>query len=253
MEREFCALLVDNGNSRLKWAVLRGDRFISGSPVLTAGRIAQAELHRLWGELAPAPQRALIANVAGPVAAEQLCAFIRTRWRFEPEFVRSQATGFGVVSGYAQPEALGVDRWLALVAARNRYALPALIADCGTALTVDVIDSAGRHRGGLICPGLKLMAEALALRASGIGWTAWSGRREGLGDGTAAAVCLGARQAALGLIERTFRQQQSLYPGLRLLLTGGDAAELALGLEIPAQVVPDLVLEGLAVVARVIP
>jgi type III pantothenate kinase len=239
-------LLVDSGNSRLKWALYR--HYLVPGPALASRPLREEALEALWGALA-APARVLIANVAGKEVAEVLCAFIRSRWSLEPEFVRSQASGFGVVSGYLEPKTLGVDRWLGLVAARNRYFLPSLIADCGTALTLDVIDEAGRHKGGLICPGLKLMAETLVHQTSGIRLAEGSGFGS-LGDSTSAAVHLGARQAALGVIERTFRRQQKLHPKLSLLLTGGDAEALLPELEVQAHWVPDLVLEGLAVISR---
>lgn len=242
-------LLLDSGNSRLKWAVLSQGVIVPGPPLVTGGRISQADLDRIFDGLAT-PRRVWIANVAGQVVADKLHTWILSRWRVEPLFVRPQASGFGIINGYRRPETLGVDRWLALIAVRNRYSLPACIADCGTALTLDVVDESGRHLGGLICPGLTLMAEALVQKTAGIRHEVWHGQAEILGDHTAAAVCLGARQAALGLIERTFRQQQKAYPSLSLILTGGDAAELAPGLQVPAQLVPDLVLQGLAVISR---
>ncbi len=242
-------LLLDSGNSRLKWAVLSRGVIATGPPLVTGGKIIEADLDRLFDGLAT-PKRVWIANVAGQAVADKLLAWIRSRWQLEPYFVRPQAVGFGIVNGYRQPETLGVDRWLALIAVRNRYSLPACIADCGTALTLDVVDEAGRHLGGLICPGLTLMAETLMQKTAGIRLEAWHGQVEVLGDHTAAAVHLGARQAALGLIERTFRQQQQVHPQLCLILTGGDAAELAPRLQVPARLVPDLVLEGLAVVSR---
>ncbi|MFN3918756.1 MAG: type III pantothenate kinase [Methylohalobius sp.] len=250
MSHDFLELLVDSGNSRLKWGILRQGRLTPGPPLATAGRITETDLARLWGDLSATPRRVWIANVAGEQVAACLRAFVRARWQMEPEFVRPQAAGFGVINGYLRPETLGVDRWLALIAVRNRYALPACIADCGTALTVDLIDGSGRHLGGLICPGLKLMAEALTQKTAAVRLGAWSGQTEALGDHTVAAVHLGARQAALGLIERTFWQQQKHHPKLCLILTGGDAAELCPKLKVPAQLVPDLVLEGLAVISR---
>lgn len=242
-------LLLDSGNSRLKWATLKGGGIAAGPPLVTAGRIIEADLDRVFAGLTP-PRRVWIANVAGEAVTAKLRAWIYSRWQLEPHFVRPQACGFGVINGYRRPETLGVDRWLALIAVRNRYSLPALIADCGTALTLDAMDEAGRHLGGLICPGLALMAEALAKKTAGIRHGAWHGQAKALGDHTAAAVHLGARQAALGLIERTFQQQQKVYPHISLILTGGDAAELAPRLQVPAQLKPDLVLEGLAVVSR---
>ncbi|MCX8050168.1 MAG: type III pantothenate kinase, partial [Methylohalobius sp.] len=102
-------LLLDNGNSRLKWAVWRRKGEISpGSPLVTEGKIDLLDLERVFADL-PRPSRVLIANVVGPEAEEKLAAFVLGRWRLKPEFVCSQAQGFGVQIGYRKPESLGVD------------------------------------------------------------------------------------------------------------------------------------------------
>ena len=66
-----------------------------------------------------------------------------------------------MTSGYRDPERLGVDRWLALIAARERSKQPTVIVDAGSACTIDLLDSEGRHLGGYILPGLTAMGEAL--------------------------------------------------------------------------------------------
>lgn len=159
--------------------------------------------------------------------------------------------GFGVINGYQQPELLGVDRWLALIAVRHHHPLPAVIVDFGTALTLDVLDGDGRHRGGLICPGLNLMYQSLGNGTAGI---AIDGEKiEGdsiLGQSTRTAVRLGIHHAVLGMIERVMHKLQKEWPQLHVILTGGDADEVALRLSAPVHRVPDLVLKGLAVVSQ---
>ncbi|MBN2700026.1 MAG: type III pantothenate kinase [Methylothermaceae bacterium] len=244
-------LLVDCGNSRLKWGLLRADEIVSGVSLRSSNGITESDLNGIWADL-NTPRQVWIANVAGQMVADRLNAWSRTHWRITPHFVRPLAEGYGVVNGYRYPETLGVDRWLAMIAVRHRYTLPACIVDCGTALTLDVLDQTGRHRGGLICPGLALMAETLMQDTAGVRFETPAGgeRGSGLADHTGAAVYRGVRQAALGLIERTYDRYIQAEGPLSLVMTGGDAAELAPSLSVPLHLAPDLVLQGLAVVSR---
>ncbi len=241
-------LLVDSGNSRLKWALMEAGmsgpvRSVPGGRELTPARLDEA-----WAAL-PVPDSVWIANVAGDEAAACLRAWIHRRWRQEARFVRSQAQAHGVRNGYRDPARLGVDRWLALVAARHRHPLPACVVDCGTALTLDVLDADGRHHGGLICPGRALMRRSLVQGTAQV--EAAEVRTDAvLGDHTATAVALGVAAALSGLLETTLARLQRRWPGLQVLLTGGDAVWLARNLSRPARLAPDLVLQGLALVSR---
>lgn len=241
-------LLVDSGNSRLKWAVL--ERGVIGPARSAPGgrELTPAQLDRLWGEL-PVPDRVWIANVAGESVAACLERWLRSRWGKTGTFVCSQREACGVRSGYRDPRKLGVDRWLALIAARHHHPLPACIVDCGTALTLDVLDNDGRHHGGLICPGAALMRRSLGQGTAQV--EAEEHETDALlGDHTAAAVTLGVEAALAGLVERSLARLAPRWPDLHLVLTGGDAIRLARNLSRPAQLAPDLVLRGLALVSR---
>ena len=242
-------LLIDSGNSRLKWAlldhgVLQPGGSCDGGASLTADRLDQ-----IWGGL-PAPRRVWVANVAGQETCAVLKSWVEAHWQVSPSFVCAKAEGFGVINGYREPARLGVDRWLALVAARHHYPLPACIIDCGTALTLDVIDAKGRHQGGLICPGLDLMRLSLDQGTAAVKVDACQPESGLLGDSTAAAVTLGAQKALLGLVERSVRELNERWSSLHLILTGGGATWLASCLSLPVHLAPDLVLKGLAVVSR---
>ncbi len=242
-------LLVDSGNSRLKWALL--DRGMlqpggscAGGAALTADRLAA-----VWGGL-PVPERVWVANVAGAETAAGIRSWSENRWGCAPRFLSARAEGFGVTNGYREPERLGVDRWLALIAARHHYPLPACVVDCGTALTLDVVDEDGVHHGGLICPGAALMRRALVQGTADLRLDGEEPVSGLLGDGTVAAVALGVHQALLGFVEHSVRQLGKRWSPLNLILTGGGASRLAAGLSVPVQLAPDLVLKGLAVVSR---
>ncbi len=198
------ALLIDIGNSRVKWAFARGSRIESGEPFLTRPHEVHNDFLRFWSH-EPAPRQVMVANVAGAEIAAELEAWTLQRWRLAPGFAQSQAQAYGVSNGYESPEKLGVDRWVALVGARQIFKDPVCIADCGTAITLDVMDGRGRHLGGLIAPGLSLIRHALTQGTRGLKGVALQ-RPDELARETAAAIAGGALSAAAGLIERTWRK-----------------------------------------------
>jgi type III pantothenate kinase len=233
-------LLLDVGNTRVKWAWLE---YLEIAP---SGAVAHDATHRSWqGEIEAdghRPSRIVVANVAGPAFAAALTLWSRDHYAIEPEFIAARERLLGVTNGYLRPAALGVDRWLALIAAWRSAPRPTLVVNSGTALTVDTLDDAGRHCGGLIVPGVQMLAETRAPCAAGA--ELLPGRAlDGLPpDPVPLALAALADRA---LVE--FAAATGAAP--RLLLTGGDAQVLEPYLSEPAEIVPELVLTGLAIVA----
>ncbi len=243
-------LLIDCGNSRLKWACLDRGNLTAQQAMASGSQLSHEALDDVWGTLGLVPGEVWIANVAGDKVACLLLRWIESRWRMIPKFVASQGEGYGVTNGYEHPEKLGVDRWLALIGAFHHYPLPACIVDCGTALTLDVLDRQGRHRGGLICPGLRLMVQSLGRGTADVGFDVTALPNAILAAQTSTAVGLGVHHAAAGMIERVMRAMAADLPELHLILTGGDATEMASLIGGQAVVAPELVLRGLAEVCR---
>lgn len=243
------SLLVDIGNSRIKWGLSENGKLDAGRPFAVDESMLRNELDRRWGDL-PIPSAVVASNVAGPVIRELMEGWVRRRWGVRIRFVVPESHAFGVINGYEEPTALGVDRWVCLVAVRQSYPLPACVADCGTAITIDTLDVTGRHLGGLIAPGLTLMTQALAQRAQSL--RPVDGSYQGmLASNTGAAMLSGARHAGVGLIERTLREVEKILGSSPcLLLTGGDADTVAAELSVPLTLVPDLVLQGLLTITE---
>jgi type III pantothenate kinase len=236
--------LFDLGNSRLKCAPVRDGRIGEAIAIDHDGTAFAPG----WEQRLPARfDDAVVASVAAsPLAVELLDALTRRCARIS--LARTQAAFDGVRIAYAQPSRLGVDRFLALLAAHARETRPALVVGIGTALTIDLLDAGGLHRGGRIAPSPALMRAALHARAPQlpIEGGAW---RE-FADDTADALASGCDGAALGLIEGSLRAAATLLSEPpRLLLHGGGATALLprLGDAVHA---PALVLEGLARWAR---
>ncbi|HEY5789370.1 MAG TPA: type III pantothenate kinase [Gammaproteobacteria bacterium] len=246
-------LLVDLGNTRLKWATLARGKLQAGEPSVHAGEALGRLLSRAWAGL-PAPGAVVVSSVAGARRERQLRDWLRRRWQLEAEFLLPARRACGVVNAYPDPQRLGADRWAALLGARAAGLLPACVVDCGTAVTVDLLDAAGVHQGGLIVPGLRLAPASLT---GGTGQIAWSARAEvheaaapGFARNTLAALHDGALYQLVALLDRVYADSAArLAAPLHGLLTGGDAPRLLPLLRAGYSHRPDLVLEGLAAYA----
>ena len=236
-------LLVDSGNTRLKWAVMQDGELMT-SHALVNQQLTRHELIAAWKLLTP-PERLAIACVSKAPLLDLVRTVAVELWpSIDIIDIKSQARAFGVHNAYLQPEKLGVDRWLALVAVHNLYRQAACIVDCGTAITVDLIDADGKHQGGLISPGLTLMKKSLAAGTEALPFDKTS-HVAGPADFTAAAIYSGTLAAAVGLIEHVLSKQVN---PVSVILTGGDAELIAAQLASRPTVDIDLVLRGLAVV-----
>lgn len=232
-------LLIDWGNSRIKWARASGGRLSGASQAASL-----AELGAAWRALQP-PDEVLVSSVVGSADNAALTSLCRELWGLAPYFARTQADAHGVRIAYAEPEKLGVDRWLAMIAARRISSGPSLVVDCGTAVTLDALDADGVHQGGLIAPGLHMMWDALFSQTH-IPPEPPSGFSGELGKDTPECASAGALSAVCGLIERTHARLADRWGAqFRLILTGGDAARLTQQLSCPLDIRPLLVLDGL--------
>lgn len=249
-------LLLDAGNSRLKWAMLRNGHFEHGGSLDQSVDAIKEFASAAWGNL-DAPEAVLVANVAGEPLRRALNSWVKRRWKLTPEYVLATAEEFGIRNAYSEPARLGVDRWLALLAARELFDGALCVIDCGTALTVDVLAQDERHLGGLIIPGMQLMRDALTARAEGVRGQIDQATRAQvtlLGTDTGSAVAGGTLYAEVAFIDRIFADLRAeLGPKLRCVITGGDAQRLQPLLACKAHHEADLVLLGLARIARIRP
>jgi type III pantothenate kinase len=234
--------LFDLGNTRLKFA-----------PVLSGGEIGETvALAHVDGDIAalPLPQGAVaqVASVASVATTVGLLDGLARRFG-RVQIARTQAHCGQLRIAYAEPTRLGVDRFLSLLAAHRRDAIGVLVVAVGTALTIDLLDAGGLHRGGRIAPSPALMREALHARA--VQLPATGGRLVEFAADTDDALASGCEGAALALVERSLAEARRLLGATpALLLHGGGMASLLPHLP-QAIPVPGLVLEGLARWARI--
>jgi type III pantothenate kinase len=255
-------LLIDAGNTRLKYARLAGKRLGRVHAIDWSPRsLARATSRVLRGRF----ERVLVCSVAGAALERGLLRAARLSGNPRPHYIRSTRRSAGVRNGYAQTWRLGADRWVGMLGARALYPGRALcIVGIGTALTIDLLDAHGKHRGGLLVPGPTLMVDALLSNTAGIRRRAGSlsahnggARRSGwlaggslFGRSTRAGLLAGSAVACAALIERALREARMELRGRpKLLLAGGGVRQVAPLLRVPHARVDHLVLHGLALLA----
>jgi type III pantothenate kinase len=237
-------LLIDAGNSRIKWGVHDGRGWAARGAVPTAQANA---IGSDWKSL-EGIRNATASNVAGVLVAEDLQRACRERG-IALAIVRSQAAQLGVTNGYREPSQLGADRWAALIGAHHAVEGHKLVVTAGTALTIDALAADGRFLGGLIVPGAALMRRSLDRGTAGLRLS--EGAFADFPAATADAIATGAIDACVGAISRVAQRMHShgCPPG-RVVLSGGAAQEIAPHLPMAHAFHENLVLDGLALIAR---
>lgn len=245
-------LLVDVGNSRIKWAFQYEDQVSAGIRAEYDKLDFATLAHNTWDKM-EVPKRVLVSNVAGGGLKEQLSAWVSRRWRIGAEFLLAEKQAFGVTNAYTDPERLGADRWACLLAAHDQISGPVCIVDCGTAITIDVLSETGQHMGGLILPGIQTMQQSLVNNTAQIfvaNMEQYIGPLQ-LGRSTRQAVENGCFFSAVATIERVVgKVTEDFGTAVTTVITGGDADYIVPLLKTPVNHKPDFVLQGLVVVAR---
>jgi type III pantothenate kinase len=231
-------LAIDAGNSRIKWRITNDGQQIAQGAQLTA-KFLKGEALSL-SEI-QSVNEIRIASVAGDEVVDSLKRQLLSQFSVPIHFAMVSAAMGELCCAYEDPETLGVDRWLAIAAAYNKYSQPIMVVDAGSAITIDIIGPGGQHVGGYILPGLSLMHDALWKNTSDVR-VVGSGIEELWvpGKNTQQAVNKGCLLAAASAIESLASQ----FP-VRIVLTGGDAKIISQAMSLEADNHSNLVLDGL--------
>lgn len=241
-------LLMDLGNTRIKWVMAHSDSVGQAQALAWNGDVA-TDLDRALATCPP-PQGIWAASVVDGAREAVVEKIVHGRFGLSVTWVRTPAEACGVRNAYAQPASLGVDRFLGMVAAHAQGHDPCVLISCGTALVLDALQAGGRHLGGLIAPGPGLMQQAV-LGATAQVRPQSPGQLTDVAVSTADAVLSGSWQACAALTDRFVARTAGQLGGTpRLLLGGGDAHVLEPLLEHAVTIYPDAVLRGLMVWAE---
>ncbi|WP_409524605.1 type III pantothenate kinase [Nitrincola sp. MINF-07-Sa-05] len=227
---------MDIGNTFVKWRLRLPDGAVTDTQrsLIVSVDVLTDQLSELEGVTA-----VHLASVAGDVICDRVGELARERWGVRPKLAESQDCNDGLVNSYAEPGRMGVDRWLAMVALWQRERSAFCVVDCGSAITIDFVAADGRHEGGYILPGLRLMRESLLGNTARVGVESEQSGLEMLpGRHTSAAVHNGLNFVFHALGSTLSKR------GERVHVTGGDG-ERFVALSGIGQYSPDLVLDGL--------
>jgi type III pantothenate kinase len=238
-------LQLDVGNSGAKW------RLVEAGQVAQRGRFSLADPGTQAAVLACAPRLDAIwvASVADPAADEALSRLLEERWGVQPWFARSTGAFGTLRNSYARPERMGVDRWLAMIGAREHIDGRLCVVDAGSALTIDMVAADGQHEGGYILPGPALMERALLLDTDRVRFDDPVGYALAPGHSTAEAVRHGIALAQAGAVALALERAGAADPP-SLVFCGGAGEILMQLLDRGGTWAPDLVFEGLERVAE---
>lgn len=233
-------LEIDIGNTRLKWR-------LHSAAGLYQGVLDNSDIGLLPGVLSqyPMPLRVAVSCVA---KADLLAAVedMASVWGASLLLAVTRKKQCGVTCGYLEPRQMGVDRWLAVIAAYNMVRQACVVVDAGSAITIDLVDDAGLHLGGYIVPGFYKMRQCLYQQTSRVKvaeLVSPSPAALNAGVNTAEAVSHGLYGMVEGLLRRARQQLAVVQPPV--IITGGDAAVIR-QLGVSGVIKEDLVLDGLA-------
>lgn len=239
-------LYIDQGNTALKW------QLVDQGVLLNRGRVENTlDLNDALSEVSACRLGDIfVASVVAPAFSEELKAWAKQHKKPAPTFFISSRSACGVTNAYEDAAQLGVDRWLALIAAHHKYAGLLCVVDSGTALTMDFLMPDGRHLGGFIVPGAALMQNSLLKNTRQIKVKEITLSTQ-LGRDTNEAVSFGIQQMMQlfikGKVAAVASEQQQK---VSLILAGGHAKVLSEGLLMPVNLEEDLVLQGLQLLAK---
>ena len=241
MDSHSSILDIDVGNSRIKWRLRANDS-------ITRGAIDREHILNPSEWPKHPATRIRVSSVASQERARQLSVWLQSRFGTAPEFARTARFAAGLTCGYEDPSRLGVDRWLAMLAARQLSNRPFIVFGLGTAGTADFVDDQGMHKGGFIVPGLRLMTEALFEGTADVHVTFEASTLNSRvpGRSTPSAVRRGVALMLADFVSGSISRFSAACADTPLVyLSGGDAEAIARLVEVAVEIRSELVLDDL--------
>lgn len=231
-------LLIDNSNTRTKFALAEGGLLLPWHGVIETAKVSAASVKNLLKEVKY--ERAVICSVV-PEKERILREAVGV-----PSHSVSSESNLSIDISYPTPEQIGADRLANAEAAFHKYGAPAVIIDSGTAVTFDVLTAPGSYAGGVIAPGLGLMTEYFVEKTALLPKLTPEEPESFIGKSTLEAMNIGAIAGFRGLIREILTGiEEELGCSPRIVATGGDAELLFRGIKRIEVVDQSLTLEGI--------
>jgi type III pantothenate kinase len=239
-----CWLLIDNSNTRTKFALGDASGLLSWRSVLSTADVTEVSLAALLADVSF--DAVMICSVV-PLKAAILKSHFEEK---HPVHFLDHTSPLGMGIDYPQPSQIGADRLANAAGVLTRHGVPAVVIDFGTAVTFDVISAAPAYCGGVIAPGLGAMAGYLSRKTALLPVIELSEPESAIGKSTVHAMQVGAVFGYRGLVREILARICAELPGApKVVATGGDAALIARGVSEILAVDPDITLDGLRQVA----
>jgi type III pantothenate kinase len=232
-------LFIDIGNTRTKYVT--EDQKLSAIGYIANAQLSNSYLDTIFTEV----DEVIVANVQSNNLANIIAGWAESR-AIPCAEVHSEAKAFGVTSSYREPATLGIDRWLVLIGTRKLFPQDnVLIIDAGTATTFDYLDNKGQHLGGWIMPGIHTMLDSLHVATEKVRASSLPSTSLDFGENTNECVNYGCWAMASGAIKQAIIEANKIALLDKIIITGGNGAELANLIEEEMIVIPELVFHGL--------
>ena len=225
---------IDYGNSSAKVGVFSGNKLVDHKVFHDRGSL-QHFLQNFSGE------NIIVSSVS--IDADEVLSWAS---QFRNRFILTATLPLPITNRYSTPETLGVDRIAGVCGAQAQFpATPCLVIDAGTCITYDMLDADGNFLGGGISPGLRMRFQAVHTFTKRLPLVEPAEDVRLIGDSTASCIQSGLTNGLVAEIDGIVAQYASLFPGLQVILTGGDAPFFENKLKASIFAVPNLVLSGL--------
>ncbi len=245
-------LAIDIGNSTVKFGVYDGENLVKKFSIPTVRQQTAEEIISLTNQNLPENISAVIVSSVVPELKNSIENFSKNLFNTAPVFVEHDFD-FGLRINYDPPENLGIDRLVAAFAAKEKYGLPSIVCDLGTATTIDAIDSSGEFRGGIIVAGMNLLADALFQRTSKLPKIEIKKTKKVIGNSTVEAITSGIYFGYLGLTDGIIKRMIfELNEKPKVIATGGWASVIAEDSEFIEVYDENLMLDGLRLISEII-
>lgn len=246
--RTGACLLIDNSNTRTKFALAMGGK-VSELRVLPTGELSMESICQLLAGWC-------FEQVCCSSVVPQTLEIIKDALKDYPLRVVHAGIDCGVnFSTYAGAATLGADRVVNALAAVRLVELPLVAVDMGTATTFEVVvqgEGGPRFAGGIITPGFQSFAACLPSCTAQLPEVIRDTGAPFIGRDTHEAMSAGVVTGYAGMLDSLLEGiEKELGKAVNIVLTGGDAAFFAPLLRHPSLLVPDLTIQGLAIAAGV--